>query len=423
MARFLWTQKEDIGPAPRLGHAMAFDVARARTLLFGGDCLDGGLRGDSWTWDGEAWTQVADMGPSGRRFHSLAFEAGRNRVLLFGGADGSGLLGDTWAWDGADWTQLEDSGPSARQAHSTAFDAARGRIVLFGGNPGSEPAGDTWEWDGESWTQVEDSGPPARSGAAMAYDQVRQRTFLFGGDGGDGIGLSDTWSWDGQDWTQVADMGPPGCMDAAMVSTGGQLVLFGGISSANSDPLPKIFDDSWGFDGTHWTQRQDIGPRARHGHAMAFDSARRTIVLFGGRGSFGAAPDLLGDTWEHVATEAPPGPGPGPAPNYEATIVQLDLIPTAAAPGETVRAQVTLASAPPDNFMINLAWVRQSIFEQYSSSGTQIPPEEVHALPSVLVPVESQTGTADFPAPAAGESVMVAAFSGSSSAVALLTMT
>lgn len=289
MARFLWTQKEDIGPAPRLGHAMAFDTARNQTLLFGGDCLDGGLRGDSWTWNGEAWTQVADMGPSGRRFHSLAFEGGRNRVLLFGGADGSGPLGDTWAWDGADWTQLEDRGPSARQGQSIAFDPARGRIVMFGGMPGGQPAGDTWEWDGESWTQVEDTGPPARYGAAMAYDQVRQRCFLFGGLGGDGTALKDTWSWDGQGWTQVADMGPPGCLDAAMVSTGGQLVLFGGISSANSDPLPTIYDDSWAFDGTHWTQRQDIGPRARHGHTMAFDSARRTIVLFGGRGSIGSA--------------------------------------------------------------------------------------------------------------------------------------
>jgi len=31
MSRFLWTQKEDIGPAARFGHAMAYDSVRFRT--------------------------------------------------------------------------------------------------------------------------------------------------------------------------------------------------------------------------------------------------------------------------------------------------------------------------------------------------------------------------------------------------------
>jgi hypothetical protein len=35
MARYLWTQKEDIGPSARFGHAMTYDSARSRTVLFG----------------------------------------------------------------------------------------------------------------------------------------------------------------------------------------------------------------------------------------------------------------------------------------------------------------------------------------------------------------------------------------------------
>ena len=52
MARVLWTQKQDIGPRPRTGHAMTYDVARQRVTLFGGDSLDGVLRRDTWEWDG-----------------------------------------------------------------------------------------------------------------------------------------------------------------------------------------------------------------------------------------------------------------------------------------------------------------------------------------------------------------------------------
>ena len=66
MSRFLWTQKEDIGPSARFGHAMTYDSVRSRTVLFGGSSLIGGQVGsanDTWEWDGEFWTQMADIGP------------------------------------------------------------------------------------------------------------------------------------------------------------------------------------------------------------------------------------------------------------------------------------------------------------------------------------------------------------------------
>jgi hypothetical protein len=212
-------------------------------------------------------------------------------------------------------------------------------------------------------------------------------------------------------------------MSAAMVSTSGQLVLFGGLSSANPAPAPRLFDDSWAFDGTHWTQRQDIGPAGRYNHGMAFDSARQTIVLFGGYAgtSSGQATELLGDTWEHVAEEQAPGPGPGPGPDVG--LVQLVLNPTTAAPGEMVQAEVTLTGEPPNETAIGMAWVRQSVFDQSNNDGTPIPQEEVHPLPQIIVPVGSPVGTTSFPAPNPGESVVVAAFVEASSALALLTIT
>ena len=62
MASLFWTQRLHFGPAARAGHAMAYDVARQRVLLFGGRSVDGNL-GDTWAWEGAFWTQVAETGP------------------------------------------------------------------------------------------------------------------------------------------------------------------------------------------------------------------------------------------------------------------------------------------------------------------------------------------------------------------------
>ena len=88
MARYLWTQKEDIGPSARFGHAMTYDSVRSRTVLFGGTLFTGDQGGDindTWEWNGEFWTQIADIGPANRRDHALCFDSVRQTALLFGG--------------------------------------------------------------------------------------------------------------------------------------------------------------------------------------------------------------------------------------------------------------------------------------------------------------------------------------------------
>ena len=117
---------------------------------------------------------------------------------------------------------------------------------------------------------------------------------LFGGDPG-GPPFADTWSWDGALWTQVADTGPSARHGLAMAfdSARKNIVLFGGASGSN------LFADTWTWDGTEWTQVADTGPAARSGHALAYDNARQRVVLFGGR----TAANPLGDTWEWDGTE------------------------------------------------------------------------------------------------------------------------
>jgi len=92
-------------------------------------------------------------------------------------------------------------------------------------------------------------------------------------------------------WTQKQDLGPsPRAAHAMAFDTANKAVLlFGGTAAGN-----QTLGDTWSWDGEDWTQLEDIGPPARAQHTMAYDSARQRTVLFGGVSQDGE----FGDTWE-----------------------------------------------------------------------------------------------------------------------------
>ena len=190
--------------------------------------------------------------PVSRRRHALAYDAARGRVVLFGGSIPSTRVGgsqepqpDTWEWDGTRWAQLADTGPAARWDHAMAYDAPRqgGALRRLGVRPAARrrdlgvgrvdqdlatddqrtgaryatrwrttPAAagssswrdagtvaltDTWEWDGSTWSQRATAGP---SFGTIAFDAARARTVLFDG--------ASTWQWNGLAWSSAATPGP-----------------------------------------------------------------------------------------------------------------------------------------------------------------------------------------------------------------------
>ena len=90
-----------------------------------------------------------------------------------------------------------------------------------------------------------------------------------------------------------------------------RVVLFGGESSATGPAL----DDTWEWDGGTWLLRTpQHRPPARHGHALAYDPLRRRVVLFGGVIS-DPLHQYRDDTWEWDGTdwtELRPGSAPAP---------------------------------------------------------------------------------------------------------------
>src|SRR5262245_11281982 len=90
----VWSERTD-RPSIRRGPVMAYDSARHRLVLFGGYSarLGESRLGDTWEWDGDIWRRVSTTGPSPRAGHAMAYDSARGRVVLFGGYDGT-YLGD-----------------------------------------------------------------------------------------------------------------------------------------------------------------------------------------------------------------------------------------------------------------------------------------------------------------------------------------
>jgi hypothetical protein len=261
--------------------AMAYDGARHRTVAFAGSA-SAPRRGRTWEWNGSAWQErTPPMGPLPRVNHAMVYDAARGRIVLFGGLDlqNQDRLGDTWEWDGTAWIAKSPAlSPSARAGHAMVYDSSRGRVVLFGGKDVSGRRNDLWEWDGSTWTPVTTVvSPSARTGHAMAYDIARAHVVLFGGF--DGSHQGDTWEWDGQVWTDKTQRTPAAREGSAMAfdEARGRAVLFGGTDNTG------FRNDTWEWDGAAWSERSPTTrPPVRFGHAMAYDSGRGRTVLFGG---------------------------------------------------------------------------------------------------------------------------------------------
>ncbi|MFO0667216.1 MAG: kelch repeat-containing protein [Polyangiaceae bacterium] len=230
-----------------------------------------------------------------------AHDAKRKETVLFGD-------GRTWTWDGKAWTERVASrgqaSPGYRSGASMTFDAKREHTLLFGGaDVTGIPEGALWRWDGISWKHLStNAGPEGKLRGALAYDRGSDVAVYFGGQTSfsDFTTWNTTWTWDGTSWTAVNPTTKPmarmeHCM--AYDEARKRIVLFGGYGSMA--PL----DDTWEWQNQTWTRvtSADANPRpsARYAFSMAYDAARERVVLFGGLST--GTP--LADTWTFDGTK------------------------------------------------------------------------------------------------------------------------
>ena len=317
-------------PGNRWGHAMAFCPATGKTYVFGGANDKNPFLDDLWEWDGNSWSQVqSDVRPPGRSYTGIAYDPSRKSLILYSGesvppdpaAEPSVVLADTWEWNSSTrkWSQLAPtSNPGPQDGPAMVTDLGRGKVLLFT----ADTSNTVWEWDGSKTTWTNRTPVPGTVTPTSApwvqlltFDEDRQKMFFFQGQSNWAGTTSNSvyWEWD-------------------PISTGWAFHDSGDFVDFGTSPFPVIAYDSlrrrqvvatnattttgsatsiktWELDSKSATwYRRDLstGPTSLTSAAMAFDSQRGVMVLFGGGPYDGSN---RGETWEYKVTSLGNGEG------------------------------------------------------------------------------------------------------------------
>jgi len=288
-----WTEITAAGPSARGRHAVTYDSANNRMLVFGGRFRTSGTTGnytlynDLWALDLSArtWEQLSDGsgGPAPRYFSTAAYDAASDTFYVYGGATSASALQitlatDVWSFKNGTWTETAVSGqaPSpSRLFMGYAHDTKRNALIAFGGQLGDFVTAanrDMYSLDLASgvWSLLDDgiAGPSGRFSSLMTYDAQGDRYLMMGGHADLGV-TNDIWAFDpgASSWSQVY---------VGDSFTGGALGCLG-----NPREIPNDY-----------VTQDASGPERRSGGFLGY--ADGSVWLFGGESD---CSDHLDDTW------------------------------------------------------------------------------------------------------------------------------
>jgi hypothetical protein len=207
-----------------------------------------------------------------------------------------------WAdcWPGYRWHSVSIApAPPLDYTAQMVYDTRREEAVLFSSR------GETWTGNDTAWTRKSPTHSPQVGGwFHMAFDVSRGLTVLLH-PSWDPVSRTDSlalWEWDGMDWNNVPQTGlwPRGFRGFAVAfdSRRGKLVLFGGETYVVSDY--QWFDETWEYDGAvrQWALRSTSGPGSRIPGGMVFDATRGVTMLAAGwYAPSGGTSQRYDDTW------------------------------------------------------------------------------------------------------------------------------
>ena len=303
-------------PSARANHQLVYDAESDRIILYGGVTVIGDSNSwvfDTWAYDynENTWTKLQiDEKPYSCIAYSLAYDAESDVIIQYGGIRKDHVgSNQTWIFDYNEikWFNVNPlTCPDYRNGHRLVYDSESDVIVLFGGSshPDFNPYGirvnysDTWTYDynSNSWTNMKPAIiPPWRHSQCMAYDSESDKTIVFGG-----VNLSeelftteerpylaDTWAYDYNTkmWENLTtSVGPEARVGSSMVydSESDRCILFGGYHHMYED---KYGDETWAYDyNTNTWEQMDLEGTSpwKYVPNLAYDSNSDRVVMFGG---------------------------------------------------------------------------------------------------------------------------------------------
>ena len=188
-------------------------------------------------------------------------------------------------------------------------------VLLFGGFSGGH-FNDLWTLEKNEWIyqEIQEIKPSGRSNYQMCFDG--KSILMFGGYDGLGYyGKSDElWSYDGEKWSLlVPDTTCPRARDGHAMAydfSRNRLVMFGGAYEVSD-----FLDETWEWDGNDWHQMMPLtlSPSPRSNSRMIYFEPLNSVVIFGGLSSEGFSDNKIwqwdGLDWNILSTneDGPPG--------------------------------------------------------------------------------------------------------------------
>ena len=288
-----WAPLSTTGPPMKTEFSMVYAAFHEQIIAFGGRDKNFDNVNETWAYDYKAktWTNLQPaFGPLWRANHAMIYDPARNKTVMFGGDDFTRSFNDLWEYDYGlnTWTELSPNNPpAARQMHGMVYDTEHEVVIMFGGRRtgGGAAFNDTWEYNHatNSWRSLHPlQSPPIQDHVNLAYDEMHQKTILFSGPINHNRANIGTWVYDYQtnNWSTLnAENSPTGDHSSFIYNPNrGKSLLFGNTDAGNAM-------ETWIFDyaSNDWTLIASPElPSYREHFGMAYNEAQDAFILIGG---------------------------------------------------------------------------------------------------------------------------------------------
>ncbi|MFZ2097729.1 MAG: hypothetical protein WAV05_13950, partial [Anaerolineales bacterium] len=148
-----------------------------------------------------------------------------------------------------------------------------------------------------TWKYINfNSLPLPRIGFSLTLNPINNVAILFGGLNSTIGEMNDLWMTDGFEWIQLQTPNSPSTrVNSSMAFDEARkgVVLFGG----NDNGI--LLGDTWFFTGIDWILKNPVlSPSPRTEASIAYDPDQNLVILFGGQGDTGGGQwEALGDMW------------------------------------------------------------------------------------------------------------------------------